>query len=186
MTQNTQWERVEEAIDNLVEAGLLDPQAVIDADTAVLAEAIRPSGYYNTKTGYLKEVSRWFIDRDAAARELGTDELREELLSIRGVGPETADDILLYVYQRPVFIYDRYGLRLLEAAGFGTYANYNQAKKALDLEVDKAGFSAAELAHFHGLIVDAGKDARRLGGWDVAYPLLAAGEWAQAVGKRGQ
>lgn len=177
LTQNTAWTNVEAALENLKQAEMLDPQAIIQADPESLGNLIKPSGYYRTKTRYLQAISTWFLNRYESVATLPTPDLRNELLGITGVGGETADDILLYVYRRPVFIYDAYGRRLLAVAGFGEYPSYEKAKSALDPLVSEAGFSALELAHFHGLIVEAGKIARRLGGWQQAYPLLEVGKF---------
>lgn len=183
LTQNTAWVNVEAVITNLSEAGLLNPQRLLAADDEIVKRLIRPAGYFNTKTGYLKNLTTWWIENDQQAQALPTAELRTELLGIRGVGEETADDLLLYVYQRPVFIYDLYARRLLAAAGFGEYTTYAAAKRALDPLVDQAGFTVSEAARFHGLIVDAGKLATRLGGWEQAYPLLASHGFAAATSR---
>ncbi|WP_371151905.1 endonuclease III domain-containing protein [Buchananella felis] len=181
LTQNTNWANASAAIANLDAAGLLTPQRLLLADDAHLAALIRPAGFWKAKTGYLKALACWFQERDPEAQRLEAGLLRRELLAVRGIGEETADDLLVYVYDRPVFIYDLYARRLLAAAGFGHYPSYGAAKRALDPLVAEAGFTAAELARFHGLIVDGGKLARVLGGWEVAYPLLAAGSLTTAV-----
>ncbi|WP_216404298.1 endonuclease III domain-containing protein [Arcanobacterium phocae] len=177
LTQNTSWHNVESAIDNLREAGMLSPERLLAASDETVASLIRPCGYYNTKTRYLKELTSWFIERDQHTEHLSTPQLREELLRIRGVGEETADDLLLYIYDRPVFIYDLYARRLLAAAGYGEYRNYTVAKRTLDPLIEHSQFTTAELAKFHGLIVDGGKRARQLGGWERAYPLLVSGDF---------
>ncbi|MDY3126652.1 MAG: hypothetical protein SOW59_00765 [Corynebacterium sp.] len=181
LTQNTAWSNVETAITNLCDAGLLNPERLLVAEDALVRALIRPSGYFNMKTSYIKALSAWWLERDQAVLSLNTSTLRAELLSIRGVGEETADDLLLYVYQRPVFIYDLYARRLLASAGYGEHKTYLAAKKALDPLVEKAEFTVPELAKFHGLIVDAGKIANRLGGWDIAYPLLVSHTFADAT-----
>lgn len=174
LTQNTAWTNVERALGNLREAGLLHPQGILAVDEAHLGELVRPCGYWRTKTTYVKTLTAWFVVHDSRAQGLPTDDLREELLTLRGIGPETADDLLLYVYNRPVFIYDLYARRLLGAAGFGDFQTYERARTALDSRVAACDFSVTELATFHGLIVDAGKIARSLGGWNQAWPLLHA------------
>lgn len=161
LTQNTAWTNVERALANLRAASLLDPATLVKADREEVATAIRPSGFFRTKTDYLLAATAWFLSHGRAAEELPTDQLRTQLLAIRGVGEETADDILLYVYHRPVFIYDAYARRLLEAEGLGVFKTYRQAKRALDPLVAESDFSAAELALFHGLIVEDGKRRRR-------------------------
>lgn len=177
LTQNTAWTNVERAIDNLQAAGLLTPAGILATDDAELGELIRPCGYYRTKTVYVKTLTAWWDAHDRRARETPTEALREELLALRGIGSETADDLLLYVYERPVFIYDLYARRLLDVAGFGEFKTYEAARGTLDSRVASDNFSASELAVFHGLIVDAGKIARRLGGWNQAWPLLSAGKF---------
>ncbi|WP_278971683.1 endonuclease III domain-containing protein [Mobiluncus mulieris] len=174
LTQNTAWTNVERALGNLREAGLLHPQGILAVDEAHLGELVRPCGYWRTKTTYVKTLTAWFVVHDSRAQGLPTDDLRAELLTLRGIGAETADDLLLYVYNRPVFIYDLYARRLLGAAGFGDFQTYERARVALDSRVASCNFSVTELATFHGLIVDAGKIARSLGGWNQAWPLLHA------------
>ena len=177
LTQNTAWANVRRALDNLREADLLDARKVVQLPAEELAELIRPAGYYNTKSKYLQTVSDWFLRRDQDAVHLPTAALRAELLDLRGVGAETADDILLYAYRRGVFIYDLYARRLLAAAGMGQFKSYETAKRALDPKVGEANFTVRELALFHGLVVDAGKIARKVGGWADAYPLLEKGNF---------
>ncbi|PNL43126.1 endonuclease III domain-containing protein [Mobiluncus mulieris] len=174
LTQNTAWTNVERALGNLREAGLLHPQGILAVDEAHLGELVRPCGYWRTKTTYVKTLTAWFVVHDSRAQGLPTDDLRAELLTLRGIGAETADDLLLYVYNRPVFIYDLYARRLLGAAGFGDFQTYERARTALDSRVATCDFSVTELATFHGLIVDAGKIARSLGGWNQAWALLRA------------
>lgn len=180
LTQNTAWTNVEKALANLRRAGLMDARGIVGLPLPDLAELIRPAGYYNAKSRYLQTISDWFLRRDADAAHLDTAALRTELLTLRGVGAETADDILLYAYRRGVFIYDLYARRLLAAAGFGQFKTYERAKEALDPQVAEADFSVAELALFHGLVVDAGKIARKAGGWQSAYPLLIQGNFPAA------
>lgn len=170
LTQNTTWTSVEKAIANLKGLGLLEPTRLADADPEEIGEAIRTAGYWRVKTAYLLAITEWFLEIDARATELTDAELRRSLLEVRGVGEETADDIMLYAYRRPVFIYDAYGRRLLAAAGWGEFRTYPAARKALDGRIRAEGFTVAELAELHGLIVQAGKDARAAGGWDKYWP----------------
>lgn len=181
LTQNTTWSNVEIAITRLRDTDLLDPERLLATDVEVVGDLIRSSGYYRIKAGYVHALAHWWITGDDNAQHLDTEVLRSQLLRIRGIGSETADDILLYVYQRPVFIYDAYARRLLAAAGYGEYRSYETAKRAIDPAVKQAQFTAEELAVFHGLIVDGGKLARRVGGWQQAYPLLVSHEFATAT-----
>jgi endonuclease-3 related protein len=116
LTQNTSWANVEKAIGNLAAAGALDPRAIDAMAADVLAGLIRPAGYYNVKAGRLKAFVRWFLDRfDGDAEAMAAADpaaLRREVLTVRGVGRETADSILLYACQVPVFVVDKYTWRI--------------------------------------------------------------------------
>ncbi|MHB9096306.1 MAG: endonuclease III domain-containing protein [Syntrophales bacterium] len=117
LTQNTAWTNVEKALTALKEKRLLSPAAIDRIDEETLAGIIRPSGYYHVKAKRLKSLVRFFLEEYAgsietmSAQELPA--LREKLLGIRGVGPETADSILLYACGKPVFISDAYTRRIL-------------------------------------------------------------------------
>jgi len=117
LTQNTNWKNVERAIANLKREGLLDPQAldVIDADR--LGEVIRPAGYFRIKARRLKNFMHLLADRFGGGLDalfaLSASALRETVLSVSGIGPETADSILLYAAGRPVFVVDAYTARIL-------------------------------------------------------------------------
>jgi endonuclease III related protein len=117
LTQNTNWGNVEKAIGNLKKKNLLTPEKLHSLDPAELAELIRPAGYYNIKAGRLKSfLNRLFEKFDGQLERLdslSTDRLREELLSIKGIGPETADSISLYAFNKPVFVVDTYTGRIL-------------------------------------------------------------------------
>ena len=119
LTQNTAWINVERAIANLKQAQKLDLPAMQRMHESRLAALIRPAGYFNVKARRLKHLCRW-LSRNGGVRQLSnwpTPELRTALLAVHGVGPETADDILLYAFQRPVFVIDAYTRRLLRAHG---------------------------------------------------------------------
>ena len=173
LTQNTVWTNVERCIANLRKAEALSPDAITALPEADLQALIKPSGYWRVKAGYLRALTQWFIHHDQHAPAMDDHTLRTSLLHVRGVGDETADDIVLYAYHRPVFIYDLYARRLLAATGFGEYKTYRQAKRALDPLVRAEAFTTEELAHFHGLIVQAGKEARAAGGWHIHWPALS-------------
>ncbi|MBW1742690.1 MAG: endonuclease III domain-containing protein [Deltaproteobacteria bacterium] len=117
LTQNTAWRNVTRAIANLKARRLLSPRSLYDVTDRDLAEAIRPAGYYNVKARRLKNlVSFLFEECDGDldrffSRDLDT--LRERLLSVNGVGPETADSILLYAGNKPTFVVDTYTRRIL-------------------------------------------------------------------------
>jgi len=119
LTQNTAWSNVEKAIANLKRAGALMPEAIAAAPHRRLAAWLRPSGYFNIKARRLRAFCEWFLACGGRRRlaRLPTTALREELLNVHGVGPETADDILLYAFRRPVFVIDAYTRRLFQRLG---------------------------------------------------------------------
>lgn len=165
LTQNVAWRNVEYAIAALKEGGHLHPKGVLALEHALLAELIRPAGYMNAKARYLHNVTVWFQANHALASSMEDEAVRQSLLAVKGVGPETADDILLYVYKRPVFIWDAYARRLLTHLGYPVPSTYEAARRALSEHVEVAAFSVEELAVFHGLIVEAGKVAQKRGSY---------------------
>lgn len=116
LTQNTAWRNVEKAIAELKKVDLLDPEAILATDQTELAQIIRPSGYFNIKAERLRYLSRFVVDQPDVSN-IGDSELRYMLLKVKGIGDETADDILLYAYERPVFVIDVYTRRLVERLG---------------------------------------------------------------------
>ena len=100
LTQNTAWTNVEKAIANLVKHDKLSPEAIIAARRDHLANWIRPSGYFNVKAERLKNFCRWYVAMGgfSVLSKMQTGELRDALLTVSGVGPETADDIMLYAF----------------------------------------------------------------------------------------
>jgi endonuclease-3 related protein len=117
LTQNTAWRNVTKAIADLKAAHLLTPRGLYDVPTRDLAEAIRSAGYYNVKARRLKNfVNFLFEESDGDLEQLFAkdfDALREKLLSVNGIGPETADSILLYGGNKPTFVVDAYTRRIL-------------------------------------------------------------------------
>ena len=153
LTQNTAWTNVEKAIANLVRHEKLSAASIVAARHDHLANWLRPSGYFNIKATRLKNFCHWYIDAGglAALSRLDTDLLRGGLLSVNGVGPETADDMLLYAFERPVFVIDAYTRRLFSRLGFiaGDEA-YEDIRLAVE---DKLGPEADLYNEFHALIV---------------------------------
>ncbi|MHC1625321.1 MAG: endonuclease [Methermicoccaceae archaeon] len=123
LTQQTKWQNVEKAISNLKERNLLSPEEIVAVDENELAECIRPTGFYRQKAARLKDFARFLceVGFDALEKE-NTLSLRNMLLDVKGVGPETADSILLYGLERPVFVIDAYTKRMLSCMNIkGTY-----------------------------------------------------------------
>ncbi len=160
LTQNTNWNNVESAIYNLKTDDLLTAERILSISTERLAELIRPSGYYNQKAARLKAVCRYLIDRCGAdldkLNRIPTAVLREELLSINGIGPETADSILLYALNRTVFVVDAYTKRVFNRIGLiGEKAEYHDIQRFFmeNLEHDRELFN-----DFHAQLVALGKN----------------------------
>ena len=122
LTQNTAWTNVERAIANLKEARCLSAEGIETSDPERLAELIRPSGYYNQKAKKLKTFVRFFAHEYGASfqqwQQESLGEARTKLLSVNGIGPETADSILLYALNKPIFVVDAYTRRIFSRHGF--------------------------------------------------------------------
>lgn len=116
LTQNTSWSNVEKALNLLKQCVNLTPEALLGLATADLEVCLKPSGYFRIKTQRLQHYCRWYLEKGAykGLDQFSTNELREQLLDVQGIGPETADDILLYAFNRPVFVIDAYTRRLLQ------------------------------------------------------------------------
>lgn len=117
LTQNTNWGNVEKAIGNLKKEGVLTARKLHDLPVERLAQLIRPSGYFNVKAKRLKAFLDFLMDGYKGSmvkmRNEEVYKLRAELLSVNGIGPETADSILLYALEKPVFVIDAYTKRIL-------------------------------------------------------------------------
>jgi len=122
LTQNTSWKNVEQAVRVLKDNELLDLHALGEVPVGQLASLIRSAGYYNQKAQKLKAFVRWVEEhwQGDLGRFLGqeTAQLREELLGVRGIGPETADSILLYAANQPSFVVDAYTHRIFSRHGW--------------------------------------------------------------------
>jgi endonuclease-3 related protein len=121
LTQNTAWTNVERALTQLREAGLLSLEGVRSIEIGELEKLIRSAGYFRQKAARLKQFVAFLDQRYGGSLErmfsTSTEQLREELLALNGVGPETADSILLYAGQHPIFVVDAYTRRILERHG---------------------------------------------------------------------
>lgn len=161
LTQNTAWSNVERAIQQLVAANHLNPEAIATADPTTLGALIRPTGYFNIKARRLQGFCQWYLARGQreALMEMPTVALRRELLAVKGIGPETADDILLYAFARPVFVIDAYTRRLLARLGITRGDEPYEALRALFEET--LGANVALFNEYHALIVRHAKERCR-------------------------
>lgn len=162
LTQNTAWTNVERAIGNLKRAGALTPEAIVRAPAARLAKWLRPSGYFNVKTRRLKSMCRWLVEQGgvrALARQ-NTHDLRVALIAVHGIGPETADDIVLYAFDRPVFVIDAYTRRIF--ARLGAVRGDEGYEHLRHFFENALGSDAGLFSEYHALIVRHGKDVCRV------------------------
>jgi endonuclease-3 related protein len=158
LTQNTAWSSVEMAITNLKDAGLLHQQGVQNLPTEELAQLIRPSGYYNQKAKRLHNLCRFLEENggEDGMSSMGTAALRNMLLSINGIGPETADDILLYALHRPVFVVDAYTRRIFSRLGMlQGEEGYEEIRRGFEHAI---GPDTEMFNEYHALIVLHGKE----------------------------
>lgn len=155
LTQNTAWTNVEKAIVNF--GNNLSPEFIAFVPNEELAQIIRSSGYHNQKAVKLKEITKWFqrysydIEK---ARKINGDLLRDELLSIKGVGRETADSILTYALNKPFFVVDAYTKRLLARFGFEIPQNYDDLRLSIERKIPR---NLTLYKEFHALIVEHSK-----------------------------
>ncbi|WP_006787772.1 endonuclease III domain-containing protein [Thiorhodospira sibirica] len=153
LTQNTAWSRVERAIAALRQHGSLSAEALLALEPQTLGELIRPAGYYTIKTRRLQALCQWYLAQGGFAALQGweTPRLRTELLAIHGVGPETADDILLYAFERPVFVIDAYTRRIGSRLGLlEAKAPYETLRQQFEQAL---GLDTVLFKEYHALIV---------------------------------
>ncbi len=158
LVQNTSWKNVERAIDNLRDANLLEPRRLWAVASDELAELIRPAGYYRLKTNRLRNLLEFLLTQyDASLEALqntNLTELREQLLQVRGIGPETADSILLYALSKPTLVVDTYTQRVFARHGWIEHdADYHQLQQHLVSELPEDSKLYNEL---HALLVNVG------------------------------
>lgn len=160
LTQNTNWQNVEKAVLNLKKAFLMSLDKLYSLRQEQLAELIRPAGYYNIKAKRLAAFLKWLFEqhngRLSEIESMKTETLRQELLQINGIGRETADSILLYAFERPVFVVDAYTYRIATRHQLiEPECDYEQLRSLFEdnLEDDVKLFN-----EFHALLVRTGKD----------------------------
>lgn len=160
LTQNTAWSNVEKALTNLKSKKKLDVKSISEIDINKLQNMIKPSGFYNQKAKRLKNMASYlndnyrgkldhFFDRDIS-------EIREKLLSLYGIGHETADSILLYAGGLPIFVVDAYTKRICERLPLDTKISYDEIQQYFEKELSKK-YSKKEITQIynelHALIV---------------------------------
>ncbi|HHY38293.1 MAG TPA: endonuclease III domain-containing protein [Clostridia bacterium] len=164
LTQQVSWRNVEQAINNLKRLGLLDPQKIRSLPLETLEDLIRPTGFYKTKAKKVKAFVDFLCERYDGSMDTmfktPPEDLRKALLSVYGIGPETADSILLYAGGVPVFVVDAYTLRLLERFDLqGNDLTYERVQSLFQAALPR---DATLFNEFHALIVALCKNICRL------------------------
>jgi endonuclease-3 related protein len=160
LTQNTNWTNVERAMKNLKDAKALSAKALHNLPIQKLASLIKPAGYFNIKAKRLKAFVDFLVDNyDGSMKRMKGEDvepLRKNLLCVHGIGPETADSILLYALGKPVFVIDAYTKRVLSRHGILHYnASYDEYQSLFHYYLDK---DAQLFNEYHALFVRVGKD----------------------------
>jgi endonuclease-3 related protein len=163
LTQNTSWQNVEQAIANLKKADLLDARKIYGLPHKRLAGLIRPAGYFNVKAKRLKNFVKFYLENYGGSvrkmRAFDTGTLRERLLSVNGIGQETADSILLYALGKPVFVVDAYTKRIYSRHKF--FKEFAPYEVIQDFFMQNLKNDVKLFNEYHALIVKLGKDICR-------------------------
>lgn len=168
LTQQTKWVKVEASLENLKEGGLLSLEDLSDAKVEQIATLIKPSGFYNTKAKRLQILCQNILNEFHTFERFQNEVTREWLLAQKGIGMESADDILCYGCGREVLVVDNYTARVLEAFGYsfesymqiqewmqeGIEANFDKITQMYDTEMTLHTL----YARFHGMIVEFAKE----------------------------
>ena len=157
LVQNTNWRNVARSLNQLELATNLEPQKISVLPLADLQAYIRPSGFYINKSRAIQTIFQWLATYDFALETVKAaygSQLRNQLLTIRGIGDETADVLLVYVFKEVTFIADKYAQKLFTRIYGQPFTSYRQLKKSVLLP---ATFTNEQAQEFHGLIVEFGK-----------------------------
>ncbi len=163
LTQSAAWSNVEKAIANLKDAGALSPESLRQLPLSEIATLIYPSGYYNAKALKLKSLATWLGEyyQDDLDRLFATEtgQLRRELLAVHGIGEETADSIILYAANQPIFVVDAYTRRIIDRIDLAPEATSYAAYQALFM--DNLPRDVGLFNEYHALLVCLGKNVCR-------------------------
>lgn len=188
LTQNTNWKNVELALENLKNNEYFEPQAILHEEDEIIARLIRPSGYYNVKTKRLKAFLHFlgnkFNSDIGAMFEGDLWELRSHLLDVKGIGEETADSILLYAGEMPIFVVDAYTKRILQRIGM-----INESWAYQDIQklfMDHLPHDVKLFNQYHALLVNTGKYYCKKRPLCEQCPLYDKGNEGSCMGLREQ
>jgi endonuclease III related protein len=155
LTQNTNWRNVEKALESMAAAKKTSAKAIAVTPLPTLAKLIRPAGFYRQKSKSVRELARFIVNFDGDFYKKVT---REQLLALRGIGPETADSILLYACGKPSFVIDAYTRRLLKRENLaGGDESYDTLKARFEKSLPRR---VSLYKEFHALIVENEKKIR--------------------------
>lgn len=160
LTQRANWKNVSLAVNNLKNADKIGLKQIISTDDAEIQSLIRPSGFYKTKSVRLRRLASFVVNGCGGIEEaikMPCHTLRERLLSLNGIGDETADDILLYAFEKPVFVIDEYTRRLVKKLQLTDNLSYRHLQEFFEKGLDKKNYALYQ--DFHALIVIDGKSA---------------------------
>lgn len=159
LTQRTNWRNVEKAIENLKKAKIFSLKDIYQIGEKKLSQLITPAGFYQTKANYLFNLAKFIIENYGSVKKMKrekTKKLREKLLSLRGIGKETADSILLYALDKPVFVIDEYTRRLVKKEKLTDNLSYDHLQNLFQKNLPPK-FQLYQ--DFHALIVIKGKNS---------------------------
>lgn len=157
LVQNTSWSNVAPSLTNLKEHFQFDPEQILQISTDELIQNIRPSGFYTRKAQTIKNTLEWAQQYQFSIETIQNIErskLRNELLALVGIGPETADYIMMYAFEQSGFIADKYSRRIFDWFGYQMPKGYAAAKREVEQNIE---LSDTEWKNFHAMIVNSGK-----------------------------
>lgn len=160
LTQNTAWTNVEKVLEILDAEDAIDPDAILHSDDSIVQDWIRSAGYYRMKATYMKAISNWFLGHDLEIAGMSVEDSRKSLLAVRGVGPETADTILLYAYGKLTFVIDTYTKRILSREKLSAEGDRYEFLRRMMMESLPADVFLYQ--DFHALIVAEEKSIRTI------------------------
>lgn len=153
LVQNTNWSSAARSLENLAQATDFDIDTLRELPNDQLEILIKPSGFYHAKAKYLKNILTMYQEHFTDLNQLATPDLRQKILAISGIGAETADVLLLYLFDRSAFVADAYARKLFKKITGQTFT-YTSLKNKVEQQTD---FSAHEAQEFHALIDEYGK-----------------------------
>lgn len=161
LTQNTAWKNVAVAIQNLYNTKALTPQRLLKLPTTKLQKFIRPAGYFRQKAKKLRLFAKWFVENYKGdilkLKRYEIRDIRDKLLEQWGIGPETADSIMLYALNKPIFVVDEYTRRLCKKYGI-IYKNYDEYRNFFENKLPR---NTKLFQEYHALIVEWGKTSHK-------------------------